>query len=151
MKDKRPTHLALLLALLATLGVRDALAVEFRSLAQPAVLYDAPSERGKKLSIILPGTPVEVIVGLDRWLKVRDPSGAISWVERQLVEEKRTVMVNIPQITVRQEASTSAPVSFEAGRGVILELIEAPRFGWIKVRHADGSTGFAKAVEVWGL
>lgn len=145
------TLAGLLLGLPAIFGSPPAGAAEFRSLAGPAILYDAPSERGKKAGIILPGTPVEIIVGLDRWLKVRDVTGNISWVERRLIEDKRTVLVSVPRIAARSEASSTAAVSFEANKDVVLELLEGPRFGWIKVRHADGLTGFVKAIEVWGL
>ena len=150
---RRTLHrlLAPAVALAAALLAQAAAAVEYRSLAAPAILYDSPSERARRVAIGLPGTPVELIVGLDRWVKVRDASGKISWVSRQLITERRTVMVNVPRLIVRAEASASAPVSFEAARDVVLELLEQPRFGWIKVRHEDGSAGFARAIEVWGL
>ena len=149
----RPTlarALALVAAALAWVPAQ-AQANEYRSIAAPAILFDAPSERAKKVAIILPGTPVEQIVVLDRWIKVRDASGAINWVDRRVVSEKRTVQVNVARLAVRSEASATAPVSFEAARSVVLELIEPPRFGWVKLRHPDGQSGFAKAVEVWGL
>lgn len=126
-------------------------AAEFKSLIAPAISYDSPSVQGRKLAIILAGTPVEVIVGLDRWLKVRDVTGAINWVERRLLSDRRTVLVNVDRLVVRSEASTAATPNFEAERNVVLELLEGPRFGWIKVRHQDGDAGYARAVEVWGL
>jgi len=126
-------------------------AAEFKSTLAPAVTYDSPSERGRKVSIVLPGTPVEVIVGLDQWLKVRDVTGSINWIERSLLSDKRTVLVNVDTLSVRTDASATAPLSFQANRNVVLELVEGPRFGWIKVRHQDGDTGYARAVEVWGL
>jgi len=138
---------ALALALVTT-GVA---AAEFKSAAAPLISYDSPSERGRKVSIIRPGTPLEVIVGLDQWLKVRDVTGAINWVERRLLADRRTVLVNVAKLTVRSEPATAAPTRFEAIKDVVLELVEPPRFGWIQVRHPDGETGFARAVEVWGL
>lgn len=149
---RRPLRAPLLwAALAAALFAPSALAADFRSLASAAIGYDAPSDRARRVSIILAGTPVEVVVGLDQWIKVRDITGAITWVERQRVSDRRTVLVNVPRIAIRTEASGTAPVAFEADKDVVLELIEPPRFGWIKVKHADGPTGFAKAVEVWGL
>ena len=82
---------------------------------------------------------------------MRDVTGAINWVERRLLSDRRTVLANVDRLVVRNEASTAAPPSFEAERNVVLELLEGPRFGWIKVRHQDGDTGYARAVEVWGL
>lgn len=147
---RRP--IALLIAGTLAAGVpAAALAAEFKSIAAPAIAYDAPSEQGRKVSILLAGTPVEIVVGLDRWVKVRDLSGAITWVQRQQIADKRTVLVNVDLITAHQEASASSPAAFRAARGVVLDLLEPPRFGWIKVRHADGDTGYARAVEVLGL
>ncbi len=137
---------ALLLA-----AVVPATAAEFKSAAVPAISYDAPSESGRKVAIVRPGTPLEVIVGLDKWLKVRDVSGAINWIERQYLADRRTVLVSVPRLVVRTDPAKDAPTRFEAVKDVVLELVEAPRFGWIKVRHPDGDTGYARAVEVWGL
>jgi hypothetical protein len=56
---------------------------DFRSLAEPAILYDAPSKQGKPLFVIQRHTPVEVVVNIDRWTKVREPAGSLLWVERR--------------------------------------------------------------------
>jgi hypothetical protein len=34
---------------------------------------------------------------------------------------------------------------------VVLEVVEAPADGWVKVRHRDGQTGFARLSHVWGV
>jgi len=35
---------------------------------------------------------------------------------------------------------------------VLLELVEAaPAPGWTRVRHRDGTTGYVRVAEVWGL
>jgi SH3-like domain-containing protein len=54
--------------------------------------------------------------------------------------------------TVRSAAQDGAEVVFQAERGVVLELAEpAPAPGWVRVRHRDGSSGYVRAAEVWGL
>ncbi|NMG33574.1 hypothetical protein GRF61_03820 [Azoarcus sp. TTM-91] len=126
-------------------------AIEFRSVAAPAILYDSPSNQGKRLFIVAPGTPVEVVVALDKWVKVRDPAGAINWIERGALSDKRTLMVTAPRTLVRQHASEEAPPAFEAVRDLVLELVEAPANGWVKVRHQDGASGYIRVGEVWGL
>ena len=50
------------LAMLATSG--GAWALEFGSVAEPAVLYDAPSQKAKPLFVIARQTPVEIVVSL---------------------------------------------------------------------------------------
>ena len=71
-----------------------ALALDFRSVVVPAaVLYDAPSLKAKKLYLIRAQTPVEVVVRLEGWVKVRDAEGGLAWIEASQVGERRTVIV----------------------------------------------------------
>lgn len=128
-----------------------AFALEYRSVAAPSILYDAPSEQGKRLYVVARQTPVEVVVSLDKWVKVRDMGGGLSWIERGRLSEQRTLQVSAARATVRQKPEESAPAVFEAARDVILELAEPPAAGWVKVRHRDGLTGYVRVTEVWGL
>ena len=69
-------------------------ALEFRSIAPAkAILYDAPSLEADKLFILSQAYPVEIIVNLNNWLKVRDATGSLSWVESKSLSNKRTVLV----------------------------------------------------------
>jgi len=127
-------------------------AAEFRSIAEAAVvLYDAPSTRATKLYVASRNLPVEVISTDGAWVKVRDPLGGLSWIERKLLADKRTVMVSVPVADVRQRAEEAAPLVFQAQQGVILDLVETGATGWARVRHADGATGFVRIGQVWGL
>lgn len=57
-------------------------ALDFRSVAVPkAILYDAPSISSKKVLLLSQSYPVEVVVNLGEWLKVRDVQGSMNWVE----------------------------------------------------------------------
>jgi SH3-like domain-containing protein len=126
-------------------------AAEFRSLAEPAVLYDAPSARAKKLYVAARGTPVEIITFDAAWVKVRDPSGELTWVERKALADARTVVVSAPVADVRAQPAESAPLVFQAQSGVILELVEAGGTGWVRVRHRDGAAGYARIGQLWGV
>jgi SH3-like domain-containing protein len=140
------------MAALAIGVVPCAIAAEFRAVTEDAVvLYDAPSTQGKKLFIVSQGYPLEVIVPLQGWIKVRDASGALSWVEVGKVSAKqRTVMVKTPLAQVRQTADESAPVVFQAQQNVVLELTEVAG-SWLRVRHRDGVSGYIRATQVWGI
>ena len=126
-------------------------AIEFRSLTEAAIVYDTPSAEGRRLFILRPGTPVEIVVTLDQWIKVREPSGSLSWIERRVLAKRRTLLVTAERAAIRREARDDAPLSFEAARNVVVELIEAPTLGWARVRHADGLEGYIRASDVWGL
>jgi len=42
-------------------------------------------------------------------------------------------------------------VVFTADKGVLLELVEPAGNGWTKVRHRDGSNGYVRNTDIWGL
>ncbi len=140
---------AVLLALLLPAGA--ALAVDFKSVGPgPAVLYDSPGGKARKVHIAPAGMPVEVVISSGDWSRVRDAAGDLAWVENKALIDKRMLVVEAPQATARSAASDTAPVAFTAARGVLLELAEPVASGWIKVRHRDGDTGFVRATDVWG-
>jgi SH3-like domain-containing protein len=136
---------------LALLAVTPAWALEFRSVAETAVMYDAPSQKAKPVFVVARGTPVEVVVNLEGWTKVRDAAGDISWIEKQALAEKRMLIVTARSAEVRAQAEAAAPLVFEADKDVVLELVEAGPPGWARVRHRDGQSGFVRANQVWGL
>lgn len=137
----------LLAALLLFPGV--AAALDYRSVAEVAVLYDAPSQKARPLFAIAAGTPVEVVVALDAWVKVRDMKGDLAWIERRLLADKRTLQLR-ERAQVRGEPDDAAAPLFEAEPDVLLELVEPAGAGWAKVRHRDGQQGFVKNSSVWG-
>ncbi|MDR2000284.1 MAG: hypothetical protein LBP94_01960 [Zoogloeaceae bacterium] len=138
----------LLAGLLATLP---AAAFNFLSVAEPALLYDAPSQQGKPLFAIARGTPVEAVVMLDAWVKVRDADGDLAWIEKRLLSEKRMVIVKANRTQVRAHPGELAPIAFDAEGGVLLELLESGPIGWAKVRHRGGQLGYVRTTQVWGL
>lgn len=140
-----------LLVVLACVGsVWPALAADFRTVDVPSVLYDAPSQKGSKLFVIRRGTPVEVIVRLEGWSKVRDADGGLAWIEAKSLGNRRTVLVNAARAVVRQKADESAPIVFEAEKNVSLDYLDTAPGGWVKVRHRDGQMGYVRSNQVWG-
>jgi SH3-like domain-containing protein len=135
----------------AALALPLAAGAEFLSIGEAAaILYDAPSTRATKLYVASRSLPVEIISTDGAWVKVRDPLGGLSWVERKALAERRTVIVTAPIADVRQRAEDAAPIVFQAQQHVVLELLEAGVTGWARVRHPDGATGFVRVSLVWG-
>jgi SH3-like domain-containing protein len=128
-----------------------ATATDFFSVAEPALLYDAPSQQGNRLFAIARGTPVEAIVVLDAWIKVRDARGDLAWIEKRQLSQKRMLIVNADQAEVRVHPDDAAPVVFTAERDVLLELLEPGPVGWAKVQHRGGRQGYIKVTATWGL
>ena len=126
-------------------------AAEFRSVAErPAVTFDAPSQKANKLAILGPGTPVEVVVKLDKWTKVRDATGEVAWMDMTVLSDRRTLVVTVPSADVRGQPSVTAPVVFEAHAQALLEPTAPAQNGWIAVRHRDGPQGYVRTSQVWG-
>lgn len=139
-------------AMLLALGATSAHAIEYRSVnVVAAILYDAPSTQARKLYLLSRYYPVEVIVSLEKWMKVRDASGALAWVEISSLSDKRTVLITSARADVRQSPNATSPLAFQAEKDVALELIEFSGGGWIKVKHRDGQSGYMELSQVWGL
>lgn len=139
------------LALLLASACAAAAAAEYKSVEDnAAVLYDAPSRAAKPLYVVSKHYPLEVIVNLEAWVKVRDHTGALTWVERKALGARRMVLVTAPLAEARQRAEDTAPAAFGAAQNVALELVEIAPGGWLRVRHADGATGYVRAAQVWG-
>jgi SH3-like domain-containing protein len=127
-------------------------AIDYRSVDAPAaILYDSPSQKGKKLYLIKAQTPVEVVVRLGEWSKVRDVEGGLAWIEGKHLSERRSLVVTAPRAEIRQTDKTEASVLIEVEKWVGLELLEPASPGWVKVRHRDGVTGYIRSTQVWGL
>lgn len=134
-------------------------AVDFRATTDAAtVLYDAPSARSKPLFIYGRDVPVEALVSVEGWTKIRDAGGTIGWMQAKALSDKRMVVVRVPVADVRATAEEGAPVVFRAERDVLLEIAEtaaspsatvAP--GWLKVRHRDGQMGYVRLAQVFGF
>jgi len=152
MKAIRRAYLAAACAAAAlAAGVAaSASALEFRSVGEAAaVLYDAPSVKSKRLYVVSRGYPLEVVVVVEGWSKVRDAGGELTWIETKSLASARTVMVKVPLAQVRERADDGAPVAFQARESVILDLLEVAG-AWLHVRHRDGQAGFIRAAQVWG-
>lgn len=135
----------------ASAAASAASAIEFKSVgAAPAVMYDAPSAKGRKLYIAPRGMPVELVLTYGDWNKVRDASGDMAWIEARQLTAKRHLVVKAANAKVRAAAEDSAPLVFTADKGVLLDLVEPISSGWVKVRHRDGQAGYVRASEVWG-
>ncbi|MGE5622210.1 MAG: SH3 domain-containing protein [Bacillota bacterium] len=125
--------------------------IEYKSVgAAPAIMYDAPSAKGRKLYIAPRGMPVEVVLTYGEWNKVRDAAGDLSWIEARRLTAKRTVVVKVANAKIRAAADDGAPLVFTADKGVLLDRVEPVAGNWVKVRHRDGQSGYVKAAEVWG-
>ena len=139
---------------LSALFALPAQALDYRSVSVPAaILYDAPSSMAKKLFVVGRGYPVEVVVSVDNWLKVRDSSGALAWIEagQLAATNKHMLVVKAAQAEIRSAAQDSAPITARVEKGVMLEWQETLPNGWARVLLPNNSSGYIKLSQVWGV
>jgi len=146
------SHAALLLTAGFLLALaQSASALEYRSTARATILYDAPSSASGKVAIAGSGLPLEVVVNTESWIKVRDFSGRLSWVEKSALGGAKTIMVKAETSAIRSQPRSDADIVTQVARGVLLSVTgPADAFGWLPVRHADGLAGWLPAHEAWG-
>ncbi len=152
MKLRPSPYLAsLIAAALLLCGMNAARAVDYVSVNESsAILYDAPSLKAKKLFVVNRYMPFEQVVALNEWVKVRDRSGGLYWVEKRVLSSKRYVFSLPPLLDVRAEPDPGAARLFQVRQQVALERLESTGTGWVKVRHQDGDIGYVRSTEVWG-
>jgi SH3-like domain-containing protein len=149
---RRPLFNKLLAVALLGATALTATALEFRAVTEHgAVFYDSPTTQGKKLFATSRGYPVEVLIDKGEWLRVRDQSGAMAWAERKSLTGKRSVVVSAAKAELHATADAKSPRLFQAEKGVLFDLIEAGKTGWVKVKHRDGAVGYLRIEEVWGV
>ena len=111
----------------------------------------APSLKARKTAVIGRAYPVEMVVNVEGWVKIRDAAGELSWVEAKNLSDKRTLMVKVKLADIRQTAADNAPLAFQAEQNVLLDLVELTGTGWARVTHRDGQGGFIRINQVWGV
>jgi len=139
-------------SLLGATGVAHA---DFRQTTDVAtVAYEGPSAKATKQFIYSRGTPVEVVVTIEGWVKVRDASGTLAWIERKGLGERSNVQVKSAIADIYTAPDAASPILFRADSGVLLQIVtpQPPNAGaWTQVRHRDGQTGFVRLDSVFGL
>ncbi len=142
----------LLVLFILALMPATASALDFRSVSVPkAVLYDAPSSAAKKVLLLSQNYPVEIVVNLGDWLKVRDAQGALNWVEAKQLSNKHTVLVT-NNAEIRQATDATSPLIATVEKDVVLEVADVKlNNGWLKVRHRDGVAGYILISSTWGF
>ena len=142
---------ALLLSSLLMIHGHALASMEFFSIADSAaIMYDAPSLKAGKVFVASRYLPVEAIVKVEGWVKVRDSGGGLAWVEEKALSSMRYVIVTATQAGAYQSTDTGSTLIFEALQNVVMEWLEPAMNGWVKVRHRDGQVGYVRTHQVWG-
>jgi len=96
--------------------------------------------------------PLEIIVNLGDWLKVRDPYGTLSWAESKNLQSKRMVIVKVDKANIYKDPESKSALVATIEKDVVIELSD-PLIanGWIKVRYQQDLDGYIQTSQVWGI
>ena len=118
-----------------------------------ALLFEGPSKTTEKLFIVTEGYPLEVLVSLKDWKKVKDHNGKISWVESKNTHNERNVLIIKDDAVIFNQANEKSHKLANVEKFVVLKLNSPILVGnWAEVKtQIEGLIGFVNAREVWGL
>jgi len=118
-----------------------------------AVLFEGPSKTTEKMYIVTEGYPLEVLVSLKDWKKVKDHNGKISWIESRHTHNERTVLITKDDAVIFNQANEKSHKLANVEKFVVLKLNSPMLVGnWAQVKtQIEGLIGFVNAREVWGL
>ena len=118
-----------------------------------AVLFEGPSKTTEKMYIVTEGYPLEVLVSLKDWKKVKDHNGKISWIESKNIHNERTVLTTKDDAVIFNQANEMSHKLANVDKFVVLKLNSPILIGnWAQVKtQIEGLIGFINSTEVWGL
>ena len=122
--------------------------------ADATIAFEGPSAKASKQYLYSRGTPLEVVVQIEGWLKVRDALGALAWVEKKALTDRTNVQIKSPTADALASPDAASSIVFRAENGVLLMLVtpQPPNAGaWAQVRHRDGQVGFVRMDALFGL
>ena len=95
------------------------------------------------------GYPLQVTQRKGNWLQVRDFEGDTGWVARSLTGRTPHHVVRSKVANVRSGPGTRFRVVGKAEYGELLKTQEK-RAGWVKVKRAEGTSGWIARQLLWG-
>ena len=96
------------------------------------------------------GLPVQVVDETTDWRRICDPSGALVWVHRSMVDGRRTVVaLGAQALPLRASPKDGAAVGAYLKPRSLAALGRCDG-GWCQV-SAEGASGWVKPAEVWGV
>ena len=94
-------------------------------------------------------TPLEITAEYGNWRRVRDADGAGGWIHYALLSGVRTVLVQVPEVTLQKQPAEDAPPVAVAEQGVIARLGACEKF-WCEI-SAGGHEGWVRKSVIWGV
>lgn len=133
------------LFLLASTAIAD----EYASVVKDgANIRSGPNTSSEILWTVFKGFPLQVISRQDKWAEVVDFEGDKGWIATFLLSDQKTVIVKGDSVNMRVGAGIDYEIMAEVKHGVVFKPLETEG-EWLKVQHADGTTGWIASRLLW--
>ena len=136
MSTKRYSNTFFLAILLLFAFIQPVFSAEFIAVkTKKSILYEGPSESTSKEFIVTQSYPLQVLVKLKDWIKVRDHEGKISWIKAKDITRDRTVLTLKNNVILFYKPSYSSVKLADISVNVALRLVSPLNTdGWIEVK-----------------
>jgi SH3-like domain-containing protein len=114
-----------------------------------ANLREGPGTRYEAAGQAIRNDPLRVLRRRGPWLRARTVQGREAWILASLTDRRPAVVVQVAEANVRSGPGTGHAVVFRALRGVPFRVVDTSG-AWLRVRHADGDSGWIHEKLVWG-
>lgn len=154
MSTKRHSNTFFLAILLLFAFIQPVFSAEFIAVkTKKSILYEGPSESTSKEFIVTQSYPLQVLVKLKDWIKVRDHEGKISWIKAKDITRDRTVLTLKNNVILFYKPSYSSVKLADISVNVALRLVSPLNTdGWIEVKTlSQNIEGFIRVQDVWGF
>jgi SH3-like domain-containing protein len=96
------------------------------------------------------GLPVQIVAETSEWRRICDPDGGAVWVNRAMIDGRRTVLARGPApVGLVESAKSPAKVTGLLAAHAVAMLDDC-KGGWCRVK-AGGVSGWAPAESLWGV
>jgi len=92
--------------------------------------------------------PFLVIKKNKDWYEVKDFEGDTAWVHKSLLAKIETVISTKAKCNVRSEPDKKSRVVLRVEKGVPFKVLKH-KGNWIRIKHADGETGWIYKTLIW--
>jgi SH3-like domain-containing protein len=154
MSTKRYSNTFFLAILLLFAFIQPVFSAEFIAVkTKKSILYEGPSDSTSKEFIVTQSYPLQVLVKLKDWIKVRDHEGKISWIKAKDITRDRTVLTLKNNVILFYKPSYSSVKLADISVNVALRLVSPLNTdGWIEVKTlSQNIEGFIRVQDVWGF
>ena len=93
-------------------------------------------------------TPLEYLARYKAWYAVRDRSGDVAWVHKQVIGKGMSAIVVTKKANIRKTPGTAGPIAFVVETGYLFKVLKK-KGTWYKVKDDDGDGGWVLDKLLW--